>query len=125
MDQPTDNISSVWSKGGDNQPRVVKLQYPLYWHCDILQELTILTRAGKLDDPRTKEALDIVEKKRGHDRLWHADGYYWSMRRTPLTKTKVNVSNVEIADWGRKGPNKMITLNALRALKAAGRIEIG
>jgi hypothetical protein len=100
---------------------MVKLHYPLYWHVDILQELTILSRAGKLDDPRTKEALDIVEKKRGPYGLWHADDYYWSMRRTPLTKTKMNVSNVEIVDWGQKSPNKMITLNAIRALKAARR----
>jgi hypothetical protein len=100
---------------------MVKLHYPLYWHCDILQELTILSRAGKLDDPRTREALDIVEKKRGPDGLWHADDYYWSIRRTPLPKTKVNVSNVETVDWGRKGPNKMITLNSLRILKASGR----
>jgi hypothetical protein len=25
-------------------------------------------------------------------------------------------------DWGRSGPNEMITLNALRALQAAGRL---
>jgi len=104
-------------------PRMVKLHYPLYWHCDILQELTVLSRAGKLDDSRTKEALDIVEKRRAPDGLWHAGDYYWSMRRTPLTTSKVNVSNVEVVDWGRKGPNKMITLNALRALKAAGRTK--
>jgi hypothetical protein len=104
-------------------PSMVKLHYPLYWHCDILQELTILSRAGKLDDPRTKEALDIVEKKRGPDGLWRADDYYWSMRRKPLTKTKLLVSNVEVVDWGRKGPNKMITLNGLRAIKAAGSVR--
>jgi hypothetical protein len=102
-----------------------QLHYPLYWHCDVLQELMILLRARKLGDPRTGEALDIVEKKRGADGLWHADDFYWNMRRTPSTKSKVNVSNVEVVDWGRKGPNKMITLNALRALKAAGRIKIG
>lgn len=102
-------------------PSMAKLHYPLYWHCDILQELTILSRAGKPDDPRTKEALDIVEKKRGPDGLWYADDYYWSMKRTSRTKTKANVSNVEVIDWGRKGPNKMITLNAIRGLKAAGR----
>src|SRR5881296_2159605 len=104
-------------------PDMIKLHFPLYWHCDILQELMILSRAGKLDDPRTKEALDIVETKRAPDGLWHAGDYYWSMRRTPLTTSKANVSNVEVVDWGRKGPNKMITLNALRALKAAGRTE--
>jgi hypothetical protein len=102
-------------------PSMVKLHYPLYWHCDILQELTILSRAGKLDDPRTKEALDIVEKKRGPDGLWHVDECYWNVRRIPLTKSKVLVSNVEVANWGRKGPNNMITLSALRMLKAADR----
>src|SRR3989440_576063 len=98
---------------------MVKLHYPLYWHCDILQELIILSRAGKLRDPRTKEALDIVEKKRDPDGLWHAEDYYWNMKRK--ARTKVKVSNVEVVDWGRKGPNEFITLNALRVLKSSGR----
>src|SRR5437660_5567626 len=102
---------------------MIKTQYTLSWPCDFLQKLTGRSRAGKLDDSRTKEALDIVEKRRAPDGLWHAGDYYWSMRRTPLTTSKVNVSNVEVVDWGRKGPNKMITLNALRALKAAGRTK--
>src|SRR5712692_5676500 len=72
---------------------IVNAHYPLYWHCDILQELTILSRAGKLDDPRTEEALDIVQKKRDHDGLWHANDYYWNVRRTPSAKSKVLVSN--------------------------------
>ena len=98
---------------------MVKLHYPLYWHCDILQELIILSRAGKLRDPRTKEALDIVEKKRDPDGLWHAEDYYWNMKRK--ARTKVKVSNVEVVDWGRKGPNEFITLNALRVFKSSGR----
>ncbi len=36
---------------------------------------------------------------------------------------KLSVSNVDIVDWGRGGPNEMITLNALRVLKAAKRIS--
>jgi hypothetical protein len=105
-------------------PSMVELHYPLYWHCDILQELTILARAEKLDDPRTKEALDIVEKKRDPDGLWHADEYYWNMRRKPVAKSKLSASNVEVVDWGRKGPNKMITLNALQTLEASGRTKL-
>src|SRR6266496_4846931 len=38
-----------------------ELHYPLYWHYDILQALTILHRAGKLGDPRTREAIELVE----------------------------------------------------------------
>jgi hypothetical protein len=105
-------------------PTMVDLHYPVYWHCDILQELTILFRAGKLDDPRTKEALDLIEKKRGKDGLWNADGYYWNLAQKPVAEMKMKVSNVEVVDWGRKGPNKMIALNAMRVLRAAGRIKL-
>lgn len=97
------------------------LHYPLYWHYDILQALMILQRAGKLGDPRTKEAIDLVESKRGGDGLWRPEGYYWSLKRK--TRPKFEVSNVEVADWGRSGPNEMITLNALRILRAAGRVR--
>src|SRR3989475_12728610 len=98
---------------------MVKLHYPLYWHCDILQELMILPRAEKLRDPRTREALDIVEKKTGPDGLWHAEDYYWNMTRKASTKRKV--SNVEVVHWGRQAPNEFVTLNALRVLKSSGR----
>lgn len=103
---------------GENiHPNIVKLHYPLYWHCDILQELTILSRAGRLDDTRTKEALDILESKRLKNGTWKAEGYYWGLKHA-----KRAASNVDVVDWGRKGPNEMITLAALRVLKAAGRI---
>lgn len=98
---------------------ITVLHYPLYWHYDILQALVMLQRAGKLGDPRTKDALDLLELKRRPDGLWKAEDYYWTMRRTVRTKTPA--SNVEVVDWGRKGPNEMITLNAARVLKAAGR----
>ncbi len=81
--------------------------------------LVILSRAGKLGDTRTVEALDIVEKKRGPDGLWYAEDYYWIKKRK--VSKKVKVSNVEVVNWGRKGPNEFITLNALRVLKASGR----
>jgi hypothetical protein len=97
-----------------------QLHYPLYWHYDILQALTILSRAGKLDDPRTREALDLILAKRGPDGLWRPEGYYWAMPRKP---SKVKRSNIEVVDWGRRAPNKMITLDALMVLKAAGRID--
>jgi hypothetical protein len=72
----------------------------------------------RLSDPRTKEALDLVESKKGPDGLWRPEAYYWSMRQKP---SRVRVSNVDVVDWGRGGPNEFITLNALRVLKAGGR----
>jgi len=95
----------------------------LYWHYDILQALTILHRAGKLGDPRTREAIELVESKRREDGRWRPEGYYWSLKRKELAK--LAVSNVEVVDWGRNGPSEMITLNALRVLKAAGRLRAG
>jgi hypothetical protein len=107
-------------------PEWLKLHYPLYWHFDILQALVILSRMqdagsrmqpqrGALRDARVQEALDIIEAKRQPDGCWKAEGFYWipSGKRT---------SNVEVVDWGRRGSNEMITLNALRVLKAAGRV---
>lgn len=102
-------------------PDMVKLHYPVYWHCDIMQELVIIARAGKLADSRTIQALDLVEKKRGPDGLWRPEGYYWSLGRKG---SKVKVSNIEIVDWGRNMANEFITLNALRVLKASGRVRV-
>jgi hypothetical protein len=93
----------------------------LYWHYDILQALTILHRAGKLGNDRTEEAIDLLESKRGEDGRWRPGGYYWNLKRK--TQAKFAVSNVDVVSWGRSGPNEFITLNALRVLKAAGRID--
>jgi hypothetical protein len=46
------------------------------------------------------------------DGRWQPGGYWWSPTRVKL----------DVVDWGRSGPNQMITLNALRVLKAAGRM---
>jgi hypothetical protein len=105
-------------RGGEKMidPRWVQLHYPVYWHYDLLQALRVLERCGKLSDPRTKEALDLLEAKRSPDGTWSAEARFW--RRGPPS-----AANTEVVDWGMKGPNEMITLNALRVLVAAGRIS--
>src|SRR5439155_787971 len=70
---------------------------------------------------RREEANDLVESKRGEDGRWRPEGYYWSLKRK--TRAKLAVSNVEIVNWGRGGPNEFVTLNALRVLKDAGRFR--
>ena len=103
-------------------PEWLKLHYPLYWHYDILRALVMLARFdelagahGILRDARVQEALDVLEARRLPDGCWKADGFYWAL----LGK---RASNVDVVDWGRRGPNEMISLNALRVLKAAGRL---
>ncbi len=98
------------------KPKWLELHYPLYWHYDVLQALTILSRFGSLGDPRLREALDVVEGKRLPDGRWRVEASYWH----PPGKGK---PPAEVVDWGRTGPNKMITLNALRVLRATGRVR--
>ena len=97
-------------------PRWTRLHYPVYWHYDVLQALRVLDQAGELGDPRTREALDLIESKRATDGTWHAEGRFW--RRGAL-----HAANTEVVDWGVNGPNEMVTLNALRVLVSAGRIS--
>ena len=111
------------TNGGVINPEWQKLHYPLYWHYDILQALVILDRAGKLRDPRTTEALDIIESKRMEDGTWRPEGYYWRpMSEVKPAKGGLPGPNTDVVDWGRDGPNEMLTLNALRVLVGAHRI---
>ena len=91
----------------------LKLRYPAYWHYDVLQALLVLSRLGFARDPRIGDALDHVVAKRRPDGTWHADGYWWNPARSR--------THPDVADWGRRGPNELVTLNALRVLAAAGR----
>ncbi len=93
----------------------LQLRYPHYWHYNILQGLKVLTMFGKAKDSRACEALDILEQKRRPDGRWKAEGYHWKPQSTKGPyRSPVN--------WWRGEPNKMITLDALRVLKAAGRL---
>jgi hypothetical protein len=95
----------------------LKLRWPHYWHYDILQGLRALSLFGRFRDSRACEALDIVEQKRSPDGRWKADGYYWN-------RPNARGLYMDPVDWWRGQPNKMLTLNALRVLKAAGRIRM-
>ena len=94
----------------------VTLHYPPYWHYDILQALLVLSRMELAQDERAGDALDVLEDRRLTDGRWRPGGYWWNppgSNRAP-----------EVVDWGRRGANEMITLNALRALRAAGRSSV-
>jgi hypothetical protein len=101
------------STGEVINPKWLRPHYPPYWHYDILQALLVLSRLGLAGDERAGDALDELERQRRPDGRWNAGTPWWGSvggSRSP-----------EIVDWGRTGPNEMITLNALRVLKTAGR----
>ncbi len=90
--------------------------YPPYWHYDVLQALLVLSRLGRARDARAREALDVLVGLQQDDGRWHAGPRWWRAVGQDGT-------GVEVVDWGRRGPNEMITLNALRVLRAAGRLR--
>jgi len=89
--------------------------YPPYWHYDTLQALLVLSRMGRASDPRASDALDDLERRRLPDGRWQPGGCWWKPPDSTVTP--------EVVDWGRSGPNEMITLNALRVLRVAGRLS--
>jgi hypothetical protein len=93
------------------------LRYPPYWHYGILQALRVVALLGRLADPRAQDALDVLERQRLPDGTWAAQGYWWYAPGARRAR--------EVVDWGRRGPNEMITVHALRVLKAAGRLQGG
>lgn len=82
----------------------LKLRFPPYWHYGILPALTVLARMGCASDPRATEALEILRNKQRPDGRWPAEGKWYK---------------TDLVDWGGHGPNEMVTLNALRVLRAA------
>jgi hypothetical protein len=90
--------------------------YPPYWHYDVPQALLVLSRLGRVRDPRAREALELLAGLQREDGLWHAGPCWW---RT----VGRDGAAVEVVDWGRRGPSEMITLNALRVLLSAGRLR--
>jgi hypothetical protein len=89
-------------------------RYPPYWHYDFLQALLVLSRMGKADDPRADDAVNELERQRLADGRWKPRGYWWNPAPATI--------GPEVVDWGRSGPNEMMTLNALRVLRAAARL---
>jgi hypothetical protein len=96
-------------------PRWLKLRYPPYWHYDILQALLVLSRMDRAGDARATDALDELERRRRPDGRWRANGRWWNPADSTIAP--------DIVAWDRPGePSEMLTLNALRVLRAAGRL---
>lgn len=106
----------IFRRHGTGQPihpSWTVIHYPPYWHHEFLQALHVLRSMGRAGDPRTSDALDLLERRRLPDGRWRAGAYWWQPPGSPRAP--------EAVDWGRGTPSEMITLNALRVLRAAGR----
>ena len=68
---------------------------------------------GLATDPRARDALDLLEERRLPDGTWRPGAKWW---KAPGSAG----SNVEAVDWG-SGPSELLTLHALRVLRAARR----
>jgi hypothetical protein len=95
-------------------PRFLRLRFPAYWHYDLLTGLRTLAGAGRLDDPRLADALDLLEQQRREDGTWACDGRWW---KRPGSKG----SNVEAVEWGDVA-DEILTKQAEGVLRAAGRL---
>ena len=94
-------------------PVLLQLRFPPYWHYDLLEGLRTIEEAGDLGDPRTADALDLLESKRLPDGSWRCEGKWW---KRPGSKG----SNAEAVDWGAAA-DELLTERAKGVLEAAGR----
>ena len=94
------------------------LHYPCYWHYDILFGLKVMVEAGRIDDERCSEALDLLESKQLSDGGFPAQGKFYKVGRDAGDGTN-------LINWGgtsRTKLNEYVTAEALGVLKAAGRL---
>lgn len=92
-------------------PNFIKLHYPCYWHYDILFGLKVMQEVGCLDDPRCREAKQILAEKQSKDGGWQSEGKYYH--------TDQKKSGFSLVDWGpvsKTRINPWVTLDALRVL---------
>ncbi|MGE5138401.1 MAG: hypothetical protein ACM3JD_02965, partial [Rudaea sp.] len=99
-------------------PSFTQLTYPCFYPYNMLSALVILAEAGLIHDPRCSAALDLLESKR------LPDGGFPLENRICKTTSEVATRGT-FADWGPVGRSRMnefVTVDALYALRAAGRI---
>jgi len=105
------------ANGNIIQTGFTRLHYPCYWHYDILFGLKVMAEAGFIQDPRCRDALDLLESKRLPDGGFPAEESFYRVRAEPRTGR-------ELVDWGgvsKTRMNEFVTADALGVLRAAGR----
>jgi hypothetical protein len=104
-------IFGTLATGEPIKPSFVAVHQPPFWHYDFFRALVVLARMGLAGDPRAADGLELLEERRLADGRWRSGGRWW---KPPGSEG----SNVEVVDWGL-GPSELLTLDALRVLRAA------
>jgi hypothetical protein len=89
--------------------KMIMLSYPSRWRYDILRALDYFQFAGINYDPRMRDAIDMVKKKRRKDNKWPVQAKHPGQTHFDMEKTG--------------GPSRWNTLRALRVLKHFGETE--
>jgi hypothetical protein len=79
-----------------------------------------MAEAGFIDNPRCKDALDLLERKRLPDGGFPAEQTYYRCT------TRMVPSNRSLVHWGGTSSRRMnewVTVDALTVLRAAGRMD--
>jgi hypothetical protein len=93
-----------------------RVHYPIQFY-DLLFVLTVMAEAGRLADPRCGEALQLLAARQ------RADGGFALEECNAVTSLQP-VTRGSRADWGPRGrsrTNPLVSIEALRVLKEAGR----
>lgn len=92
------------STGEVADPEFLQFAFPPRYHYDVLRALDYFRAAGSVPDPRMREAVDIVERKRLPDGRWPLDATYDESLAVTL-------------DEAVGQPSRWNTLRALRVLR--------
>jgi hypothetical protein len=99
-----------------------ELHYPLYWHYDFLGGLKGLGRMARLNDPRCRDALDLLESKALPHGGWRAERRFYDL---PGERPRRGTDRVRWGRLGRGTMNEWVTADALSVLRKAGRSSPG
>jgi hypothetical protein len=83
-------VSDTWAR----------LHYPAAWHYDVLAALTAMVDAGRIDDDRCADALDLRESRELPEGGWPADARHY----VAPDPSKAKADHV---DWGGSGSTRM------------------
>jgi hypothetical protein len=96
--------------GEVGNPMWLELRYPPFWRYDVLQGMVMLDRARALPDERATDAGAWLRGQQQPDGRWNLIG-------RPMWSKGGQVYR-DPAAWERTGASQMLTLNALRVLRA-------